>query len=103
MNKYLNLALTVLVIIYSFYSHFIYDYPQAIDEQGIYLVDNQNSDYPIDDNGKLKGFNFALQTILVMVILIITSSFSLFAIFTRRLMLLTTVFYQSNYLINSLK
>lgn len=89
---------------YSFCSHIIYDHPQAIDEQQQFnLVDNQNSDYPIDDNGKFKDFAFIPQAIFVMIILSVTSALSLFATFTRRLTLLTTIFYQSNYLIHSLK
>jgi hypothetical protein len=99
LNRYF--ALSILVIIYSFSCYFIYDYPQAIDVQEINLVENQNSEYPIDDNGKLKDINVIMATVLVMIILIITSSFNLISIFTRRLMLITTIFYQSNYVINS--
>ncbi|RUL53531.1 MULTISPECIES: hypothetical protein [Lysinibacillus] len=101
MNRYLTLI--VLVLLYSFCSHIIYDHPQAIDEQQIHLVDDQNSDYPIDDNGKFKDLAFIPQAIFVMIILSVTNTLSLFATFTRRLMLLTTIFYQSNYLIHSLK
>ena len=92
-----------MILIYSLCCHFLYDYPQSIVDEENYLVDNQNPDYPIDDNGKLKDFKLTPQTVLVLIILSITSSFSLFAALTRRLMLLTTIFYQSNYLINSLK
>ncbi|MBO1511208.1 hypothetical protein [Metabacillus bambusae] len=99
MNRYL--ALSILVIISSLSCYFIYDYPQAIAVQEINLVDNQNSDYPIDDNGKLKDINIIMATVLVMITLIITSFFNLISIFTRRLMLITTIFYQSNYVINS--
>jgi ATP/ADP translocase len=98
LNRYL--ALCILAIIYSFSCSFI-DYPQAIDVQEINHVENQNSDYPIDDTGKLKNINVIMVTVLVMIILIITSSFNMISILTRRLMLITTIFYQSNYVINS--
>ncbi|MBM7609226.1 hypothetical protein JOD29_002494 [Lysinibacillus composti] len=102
MNRYLSL--TVLIIIYSFCCHFISEQPQAIIDTGISLVDHhQNFDDPIDDNGKLKVFNDIPQTVLVLIVLSITCFFSLISSVTRRLMQVTTIFYQSNYLINSLK
>ncbi|MFJ8236830.1 hypothetical protein ACIQ34_14065 [Ureibacillus sp. NPDC094379] len=102
MNRYLTL--TVLFIIYSFCCHFISEQPQAIIDTGINLVDHhQILDNPIDDNGKLKVFNYIPQTVLVLIALSITCSFSLISAVTRRLRLVTTIFYQSNYLINSLK
>ncbi|SOC37107.1 hypothetical protein [Ureibacillus acetophenoni] len=97
MNKYLTLS--ILVIIISFF-YLIFENPQAINLQEISLIDDQISEYPLDDNGNDINATIALVTIT----LIITSSirlFSLFSIFTRRLMLITTIFYQSNYLINS--
>ncbi|WP_408010024.1 hypothetical protein ACJROX_06950 [Pseudalkalibacillus sp. A8] len=99
LNRYL--AVSILIIIYSFSCYFIYDYLQAIDVQETNLVDNQSLDSPIDDNGKQKNINVSMATVLVMITLIITSSFNLISIFTRRLMLITTIFYQSNYVINS--
>ncbi len=101
MNRYLTLS--VFVIIYSFYCHHFDNQTQAINDHQIILDDNQTSDYPIDDNGKLKDINVSPQTVFELVILSITILFGLFVAFTRRLRLITTIFYQSNYLINSLK
>ncbi|MFJ8236102.1 hypothetical protein ACIQ34_10185 [Ureibacillus sp. NPDC094379] len=90
-----------MIILYSISNHLIYDHSQAIFDQQSNLVDHQDSDNPVDDNGKIK--DIITQLVLVLIVIGITSLYSAFASFTRRLMQLTTIFYQSNYLINSLK
>lgn len=94
------LSLSILVLFYSFY-YFNYDYQQAIDLQNISIIDDQGSDNPVDDSGKLKGITASHPTDLVIILLVITSLVSVFSLLTRRLMLITSIFYQSNYLIHS--